>query len=223
MPRYYVDLDNNRLVTGPQSTVLATTPRLVQGDKPVLDVELLTRTNNVLGYYTSTASAINVRVGTLGGTAVASALTFSPVTISAMATATAGISVPVTATGTVKMLGSIPATSTANMTSPVTGSVVVTFSQVQMPTIVPVIRSGFLDSLEVPTCGKNFSVAPSINVSFPDTLSIQVVNFDIQGQGEVSFYTAPNSGSFPEVFRLNIEATANMIQGGQYSLTLYTR
>jgi len=118
MPRYYVDLDNNRLVTGPQSTQLAPTPRLYQGDKPVLDVELLTRTNNVLGYYTSTASALNVRVGTLGGSAVASALTLSVVTLSATATATAGLTSPVTATGTATLLGSITATATVGVNSP---------------------------------------------------------------------------------------------------------
>jgi hypothetical protein len=118
MPRYYVDLDNNRLVTGPQSTQLAPTPRLYQGDKPTLDVELLTRTNGVLGYYTSTASALNVRVGTLGGSAVASALTLSTVTLSATATATAGLTSPVTATGTATLLGSITATATAGVNSP---------------------------------------------------------------------------------------------------------
>ena len=118
MPRYYVDLDNNRLVTGPQSTQLAPTPRLYQGDKPTLDVELLTRTNGVLGYYTSTASALNVRVGTLGGSAVASALTLSTVTLSLTATATAGVASPVTATGTATLLGSITATATAGVNSP---------------------------------------------------------------------------------------------------------
>lgn len=118
MPRYYIDLDNNRLLTGPSTTQLAPTPRLYQGDKPVLDVELLTRDNGVLGYYTSTASAINVRVGTLGGTAVASALTLSTVTLSATAAATAGITSPVTATGLVSMLGSVTATATVGVNSP---------------------------------------------------------------------------------------------------------
>jgi len=118
MPRYYVDLDNNRLVTGSQSTQLAPTPKLYQGDKPTLDVELLTRTNGVLGYYTSSASAINVRVGTVGGSAVASALTFSTLTLSATATATAGLASPVTATGTATLLGSITATATVGVNSP---------------------------------------------------------------------------------------------------------
>lgn len=118
MPRYYVDLDNNRLLTGPSSTQLAATPRLWQGDKPVIELELLTREDGVLGHYTSTASAINVRVGTLGGTAVASALTLSTVTLSAQATATAGMTAAVTATGTASLLGSITATATLGVNSP---------------------------------------------------------------------------------------------------------
>lgn len=158
MPRYYVDLDNNKLVTGSSSTQLAPTPKLYQGDKPVLDLELLTRTSGVLGYYTSAASAINVRVGTLGGTAVASALTLSAVTLSAQATATAGL----------LYTSAVTATATATMTSPVTGSVLAAFSQIQMPSVVPILKQNRVIGVEVPTCGLYFSTAPSVFFSEPD-------------------------------------------------------
>jgi len=202
MPRYYVDLDNNRLVTGSQSTQLAPTPKLYQGDKPTLDVELLTRTNGVLGYYTSSASAINVRVGTVGGSAVASALTFSTLTLSATATATAGLASPVTATGTATLLGSITATATVGVNSPVTGSIFANFSQVQLPTVVPVLAYDRLSKLEVPTCGKNFSETPAILVSEPDHLYSYSNGVDASGGGSATLiYTAPITG-WPEVSRI---------------------
>jgi hypothetical protein len=215
MPRYYVDLDNNRLVTGSQSTQLAPTPKLYQGDKPTLDVELLTRTNGVLGYYTSSASAINVRVGTVGGSAVASALTFSTLTLSATATATAGLVSPVTATGTATLLGSSTASVTAVMNSPATGSLVVTFSQVQMPEIVSIIRGGFLDSLEVPTCGKNFSSAPSALVSYPDIIQSASNQFNLSGNGSTTLYTSNYSGAWPELLKASINMQVISSQGAQ--------
>lgn len=201
MPRYYVDLDNNRLVTGPQSTQLAPTPKLYQGDKPTLDVELLTRTNGVLGYYTSAATALNVRVGTVGGSAVASALTLSTVTLSATATATAGLTSPVTATGTATLLGSITATATVGVNSPVTGSITANFSQVQLPTVVPVLAYDRLSKIEVPTCGKNLSETPAILVSEPDPFYSYSNGVDASGGSATLIYTAPTTG-WPEVSRI---------------------
>jgi len=118
MPHFYVDLDNNKLITGSTSTQIAPTPSLYQGDKPTLELELITRTTGVMTQYTSAASAVNVRVGALGAASVASALTFSVVTLSATATATVGITSPVTATGLATMLGSITATATVGVSSP---------------------------------------------------------------------------------------------------------
>ena len=118
MPHFYVDLDNNKLITGSTSTQIAPTPSLYQGDKPTLELELITRTTGVMTQYTSAASAVNVRVGALGSASVASALTFSVVTLSATATATVGITSPVTATGLATMLGSITATATVGVSSP---------------------------------------------------------------------------------------------------------
>lgn len=169
MPRYYVDLDNNKLLTGPATTQLAPTPRLYQGDKPTLDVELVTRTNGVLGYYTSTASAINVRVGTLGGSAVASALTLSTVTLSATATATAGITAPVTATAIVSMLGSVTATATVGVNSPVDGLITATVTSLSHGSLSAVINNRQIHSLQVNSCGF-YTTAPSIVVSDPDEL-----------------------------------------------------
>jgi hypothetical protein len=118
MPHLYVDLDNNKLIAGSASTQIAPTPSFYQGDKPMLELELITRTTGVMAQYTSAASAVNVRIGALGSSSVASVLTLSVVTLSATAAATVGITSPVTATGTVTMLGSITATATVNVNSP---------------------------------------------------------------------------------------------------------
>lgn len=169
MPRYYVDLDNNKLVAGPQSTQLASTPRLYQGDKPVLDLELLTRDNGVLGYYSSSASAINVRVGTLGGTAVASALTLSTVTLSATATATAGITAPVTATAIVSMLGSVTATATAGVNSPVNGLITATVTSLSHASASALLRLRGVSDVNISACGF-YKNTPSVLISESDTL-----------------------------------------------------
>ena len=169
MPRYYVDLDNNRLLAGPSTTQLAPTPRLYQGDKPTVDLELLTRTNGVLGYYTSSASAIHVRVGTLGGTAVASALTLSTVTLSATATATAGLLSPVTATAIVSMLGSVTATATAGVNSPVDGLITATVTSLAHASLTPVINNRAVNAFLVTGCGY-YTSAPSVIISDPDEL-----------------------------------------------------
>jgi hypothetical protein len=195
MPRYYVDLDNNRLVTGPQSTQLAPTPKLYQGDKPTVDVELLTRTNSVLGYYTSAASAINVRVGTLGGSAVASALTLSTVTLSATATATAGIA----------FASAVTATATAALSTPVSGSITATFSQVQLPVITPILKQNRVIGIEAPTCGLYFGSTPSVFFSEPDifdknafiTNAVGVLTMDSE-----TIYTPPDNENWPGVMSI---------------------
>ncbi|NDD53080.1 hypothetical protein EBZ39_04235 [bacterium] len=210
MPRYYVDLDNNRLVTGPQSTQLASTPKLYQGDKPVLDVELLTRTNGVLGYYTSTASAINARVGTLGGSAVASALTLSTVTLSITATATAGLASPITATGTATLLGSITATATAGVNNPsvitITPTVTTWASAVVcaflgQEAIAPVIQYSLTPSqdkyLDVVEAGTPYDASTSVfatittaNQTLNDILVFSVPKSAVSGAAQVSIVRA---------------------------------
>lgn len=196
MPRYYVDLDNNKLVIGPQSTQLAPTPKLYQGDKPTLDLELLTRTDGTLGYYTSTASAINVRVGTLGGTAVASALTLSAVTLSAQATATAGL----------LYTSAVTATATATMTSPVTGFVSGAFSQIQLPSVVPILKQNRVVGVEVPTCGLNFSTAPSVFFSEPDIFNKKAFSLVAVGGGATdteTIFSASETENWPGVLQVD--------------------
>ena len=168
MPHYYVDLDNNKLITGSSSTQIAATPSLYQGDKPTLELELITRSTGVMAQYTSAASAVNVKIGALGSSSVASALTLSVVTLSATGTATAGITSPVTATGLASMLGSVTATATVGLNSPATGSITANFSQVQLPSVIPILKGNSLVELEVPTCGNYFTAVPSVFVSEPD-------------------------------------------------------
>jgi hypothetical protein len=202
MPRLYVDLDNNRLVTGAQSTELAPTPTLYQGDKPNLDVELLTLSNGVLSHYTSTASAVNARIGTLGGSAVASALTLSVVTLSVTATATAGIISPVTATGTSTLLGSIQATATVGVNTPATGSITANFSQVQLPSLVPVLKGNSLVALEITTCGNYFTAVPCVFVSEPDIFRVNKAEFNAQSANNATVITSADTYNWPTVISL---------------------
>jgi len=118
MPHLYVDLDNNKLIAGSSSPQIAPTPSLYQGDKPTLELELITRTSGVMAQYTSAASAVNVRIGALGSASVASVLSLSVVTLSANATATVGLVSPVTATGTATLLGSAVATISLSTNNP---------------------------------------------------------------------------------------------------------
>lgn len=179
MPHYYVDLDNNKLVTGSSSTQLAPTPNLYQGDKPTIELELLSRTSGVLAGYTSAASTVNVRIGALGSASVASALTFSVVTLSATGAATAGITNPVTATGLASLLGSVTATATASLNSPVNGLIQINTQKVQLPEFKPIwgtfqsssinftYANGdfvLLKGLETITCGKYFTKAPQVYI-----------------------------------------------------------
>jgi hypothetical protein len=179
MPHYYVDLDNNKLVTGSSSTQLAPTPNLYQGDKPAIELELISRTSGVLAGYTSAASAVNVRIGALGSSSVASALTLSVVTLSATATATAGITSPVTATGLASMLGSVSATATAGLNSPVNGLIQINTQKVQLPEFKPIwgtfqsssinytYANGdfvLLKGLETITCGQYFTQVPQVYI-----------------------------------------------------------
>jgi len=200
MPHYYVDLDNNKLITGSSSTQIAATPSLYQGDKPTLELELITRTTGVMAQYTSAASAVNVRIGALGSSSVASALTLSVVTLSANGTATAGITSPVTATGLASMLGSVTATATVGLNSPTTGSIIANFSQVQLPSVIPVIKQNSLVALEVPTCGNYFSTVPCVFVSDPDIF--QVTQFQ-ENQQRLSFtdvFSTADSNSWPSFY-----------------------
>jgi len=141
---------------------------------------------------------------------VASALTFSTLTLSATATATAGLASPVTATGTATLLGSITATATVGVNSPVTGSITANFSQVQLPVIVPMISYDKITKLEVPTCGKNFSEAPTILVSEPNHLYSYSNGVDASNGSATLIYTAPTTG-WPEVSRIIVyyQAGAN--------------
>lgn len=202
MPHYYVDLDNNKLITGSSSTQIAPTPSFYQGDKPTLELELITRTTGVMAQYTSAASAVNVRIGALGSSSVASALTLSVVTLSASATATVGITSPVTATALATMLGSITATATAGMNSPVTGSITANFSEVQLPSVVPVLKSNQLVSLEIATCGNYFTTVPSVFASEPDIFSKDTFYVLANGINEAkneAIYTQQSTDNWPEV------------------------
>jgi hypothetical protein len=185
MPHLYVDLDNNKLITGSSSTQIAPTPSLYQGDKPTLELELLTRTTGVMAQYTSAASAVNVRIGALGSSSVASALTLSVVTLSATATATVGITSPVTATGLASMLGSITATATASLNSPSVVTVTPVFSTFSNARLTARMRRisvntienddaytdgkrGLgVDSIDIIDAGNLYETAPTISFSYP--------------------------------------------------------
>jgi len=221
MPRYYVDLDNNRLVTGSQSTQLAPTPKLYQGDKPTLDLELLTRNNGVLGYYASSASAINVRVGTVGGSAVASALTFSTLTLSATATATVGITSPVTATALATLLGSLRASATVGVNIPTVITItpsVTTFDSARAvaylgpQAIAPVLKYSpspaydrYLDVVEAGTPYDSstgvYADVTSAPQEFRDLVSLNV---------PLEYVTAPSVTHFM-IFRASIEGGINQL------------
>lgn len=219
MPHYYVDLDNNKLITGSASTQIAATPSLYQGDKPTLELELITRTTGVMAQYTSAASAVNVRIGALGSSSVASALTLSVITLSATGTATVGITSPVTATGLASMLGSITATATAGINTTITGSITANFSEVQLPTIIPVLTYDRLTKLEVPTCGKYFSEVPTIIVSEPDYSKSYNNGLGFTSGSSTVIYTAATVG-WPDVSRVTIHykagpnATLYLVAGG---------
>jgi len=223
MPHFYVDLDNNKLITGSSSTQIAPTPSLYQGDKPTLELELITRTTGVMAQYTSAASAVNVRIGALGSSSVASALTLSVVTLSATATATAGITSPVTATGLASMLGSITATATAGLNSPTTGSITANFSQVQLPSVVPVLKSNQLVALEVPTCGNYFTAVPSVFVSEPDIFKRASLPISYTSQTEI-YTTITNSGdtyTWPSIISLSASLLAeNLGASADFSLKI---
>jgi len=214
MPHYYVDLDNNKLITGSSSTQIAPTPSLYQGDKPTLELELITRTTGVMAQYTSAASAVNVRIGALGSSSVASALTLSVVTLSANGTATAGITSPVTATGFASMLGSITATATASLNSPVTGSITANFSQVQLPTVIPILKNNQIVEIEVPTCGNYFSAVPNVFISDPD---IFLVNKYQENQMRSTFtdtYSTAADNSWPSFYSLSVNCSLDMYATG---------
>lgn len=199
MPRLYIDLDNNKLVTGPNSTQIAIVPTLYQGDSPNLEIELLQRKDGALSHYTSTASALNVRIGALGGSSIASALSLSAVTLSINATATAGILSAVTATGVIQMLGSTQATATASLNSPVTGSITASFSKVQLPTISPILKQNQLISLETSICGEYFTSVPCVFVSEPDIFDRKYINLYTSSQGSTSeaIYTQEDGENWP--------------------------
>jgi hypothetical protein len=197
MPHYYVDLDNNKLITGSSSTQIAPTPSLYQGDKPTLELELITRTTGVMAQYTSAASAVNVRIGALGSSSVASALTLSVVTLSATGTATVGITSQVTATGLVSMLGSITATATASLNSPVNGLIQINTQKVQLPELKLVwgtfqsssINYAYangdfvlLKGLETITCGKYFTQAPQVYIGGLATSASNWLNAQLNAQ-----------------------------------------
>ena len=223
MPHYYVDLDNNKLITGSSSTQIAPTPSLYQGDKPTLELELITRTTGVMAQYTSAASAVNVRIGALGSSSVASALTLSVVTLSANGTATAGITSPVTATGLASMLGSITATATSGVNSPVTGSITANFSQVQLPSIIPVLKSNQLVALEVPTCGNYFSAVPCVFVSEPDIFKNKriVLTSAVQTQITTTITNSGDTYTWPTIISLSADLYGQQVTAASGSIAEY--
>jgi len=198
MPHLYVDLDNNKLITGSSSTQIAATPSLYQGDKPTLELELLTRTTGVMAQYTSAASAVNVRIGALGSSSVASALTLSVVTLSATGAATVGITSPVTATGLASMLGSITATVTASLNSPSVVTVTPVFSTFSNARLTARMRRisvntienddaytdgkrGLgVDSIDIIDAGNLYETAPTISFSYPASV-LTIGNGEGQG------------------------------------------
>jgi len=211
MPHYYVDLDNNKLITGSSSTQIAPTPSLYQGDKPTLELELLTRSTGVMTQYTSAASSVNVRIGALGSASVASALTFSVVTLSQTATATVGITSPVTATGLATMLGSITATATAGVNSPTVITItpsVTTFASAQAvaylgpEAIAPVLKYSLSPSydryLEVVEAGTPYDSSTGVfaDVTSAATSFRGIVNIGVP----IEYVTGPSVTHFA-IFR----------------------
>jgi len=229
MPHFYVDLDNNKLIAGSSSTQIAPTPSLYQGDKPILELELITRASGSMAQYTSAASAVNVRIGVLGSASVASVLSLSVVTLSATGTATVGITSPVTATALATMLGSITVTATAGMNSPVTGSITANFSQVQMPSVVPVLSRNSLVSLEVPTCGNYFTTVPCVFVSDPDIFQVTQFQENQQRSQFTDVYSTAADNSWPSFYSFSTVASQGNTQlylmgfgVGTYPTTAYS-
>ena len=240
MPHYYVDLDNNKLITGSASTQIAATPSLYQGDKPTLELELITRTTGVMAQYTSVASAVNVRIGALGSSSVASALTFSVVTLSATATATVGITTPVTATGLATMLGSITATATVGVSSPsvitITPSVT-TFASAQAvaylgpEAIAPVLKYStspaydrYLDVVEAGTPYDSssgvFADVTSAPQQFRDMVRLNVPIEFVTGPSVTHFAIFRKTpGSVPSLELESVLTGGNIFYGGGEFLT----
>jgi hypothetical protein len=241
MPHLYVDLDNNKLIAGSSSTQIAPTPSLYQGDKPTLELELITRTSGVMAQYTSAASAVNVRVGALGSAAVVSALTFSVVTLSVTATATVGITNPVTATGLATMLGSITAAATVGVSSPsvitITPSVTTFASAKAMAylgpeAIAPILKYSLSPSydryLDVVEAGTPYD---SSNGIYADVTSAPKELRDlVRLNVPLSYITAPSVTNFmifrtswdnstSMFLRAGTEVSGSVFDGGQEFLT----
>jgi len=122
MPRYYADLDNNKLLTGPLSTQIASKPTFYSGNTMPVSVDLIQRDTlqNLQNYIPATGTTISLLLGS--ATTVISVPSLTQTSEAGItATATCSLYSTATATGTVAKYSVVTATVTASLYGNITG------------------------------------------------------------------------------------------------------
>ncbi|NBO26497.1 MAG: hypothetical protein EBU96_06845 [Actinobacteria bacterium] len=116
MPRYYADLDNNKLLTGPLSTQIASRPTFYSGNTVPVSVDLIQRDTlqNLQNYIPATGTTISLLLGSATTVISVPALTQAS-EAGITATATCSLYSTATATGTVAKYSVVTATVTASL------------------------------------------------------------------------------------------------------------
>jgi len=116
MKSLYVDLDNNKLLGGPLTTLIASQPVFYSGNTETINVDLIQRDSNfnLLNYAPAAGTTVSMVVG-IPGTVISIPAMTRTTQAGITATATASLYSAITATGTATKYSTVTATVTASL------------------------------------------------------------------------------------------------------------
>jgi hypothetical protein len=212
MPRYYADLDNNKLLTGPLSTQIASRPTFYSGNTVPVSVDLIQRDTlqNLQNYIPATGTTISLLLGS--ATTVISVPSLTQTSEAGItATATCSLYSTATATGTVAKYSVVTATVTASLYGNITAQAIAvmtrgtacTLSLTVVTAKTPEFRIGFVSKATAATA--SISTTSVSNYANPfksntvygvgDTfIEITQSGFGLYGNPQV-YFAKPNAQS----------------------------
>jgi len=185
MKSLYVDLDNNKLLGGPLTTLIASREVFYSGNTETINVDLIQRDSNsaLLNYAPATGTTLSMVVG-IPGTVISIPAMIRTTQAGITATATASLFSAVTATATVAKYSTVTATVTASLfgnitaqaTAVVTRGTACTLSMTTVTVRTPSFQIGFVS--------RGSAATASISTASTTSQAIPVKSNLPQGPGD---------------------------------------
>jgi hypothetical protein len=221
MPRYYADLDNNKLLTGPLSTQIAARPTFYSGNVVPVSVDLIQRDTlqNLQNYSPATGTTISFLLGSATTVISVPALTKAS-EAGITGTATCSLYSTATATGTVAKYSVVTAAVTASLYGNITAQAIAVMTRGTACTLSLTVVTAKTPEFRIGFVSKATAATASISTTSVSNYANPFKSNTVYGPGD-TFIEITQSGfglyGNPQVYFAKPTVGNEYIGGGQYN------